>query len=122
MCDRDSEGPWQKSRFDMDMQVRQVVGEFVRRAQSLYGDKLKCVLVYGSCARDEVTAESDIDLAVVLAGDVVPGKEIDRMIDIITDMNLEYGVLLSVYPVSEENFQNTNSPLLMNIRREGIVV
>ncbi len=106
----------------MDVQARQVVAEFVRRARSLYGDRLKHLLVYGSCARDEATAESDIDLAVVLAGDVVPGKEIDRMIDIITDINLEYGVLLSVYPVSEENYQNTNSPLLMNIRREGIAV
>jgi len=104
----------------MDVQVKQVVGEFVRRTQSLYGDRLKRILVYGSFARNEATAESDIDLAVVLAGDVAPGKEIDRMIDIITDINLEYGVLLSVYPVSEQNYQNTNSPLLMNIRREGI--
>jgi predicted nucleotidyltransferase len=104
----------------MDAQVKQVISEFVQRTQSLYGDRLKRVLVYGSYARNEATAESDIDLAVVLAGDVVPGKEIDRMIDVITDINLEYGVLLSVYPVSEENYRNVNSPLLINIRREGI--
>ena len=106
----------------MDTQTEQVVREFVQRVQSLYGDRLKCVLVYGSCARNEATAESDIDLAVVLAGDVLPGREIDRMIDIITDMNLAYDVLLSVYPVSEESYRKTNSPLLMNIRREGIAV
>jgi predicted nucleotidyltransferase len=104
----------------MDAQVKQVISEFVQRTQSLYGDRLKRILVYGSYARNEATAESDIDLAVVLAGDVVPGKEIDRMIDVITDINLEYGVLLSVYPVSEENYRNVNSPLLINIRREGI--
>jgi predicted nucleotidyltransferase len=104
----------------MDTQVRQIVGEFVRRTQSLYGERLKRILVYGSYARNEATAESDIDLAVVLAGDVIPGKEIDRMIDIITDINLEYRVLLSVYPVSEENYRNVDSPLLINIRREGI--
>jgi uncharacterized protein len=102
------------------MQEQQIIHEFVQRAQSLYGDRLKRVVVYGSCARNEATAESDIDLAVVLAGEVVPGKEIDRMIDIITDLNLEHGVLLSVYPVSEEDYRNRNSPLLMNIRREGI--
>jgi predicted nucleotidyltransferase len=104
----------------MGAQVKQVISELVRRTQSLYGDRLKRILVYGSYARNEATAESDIDLAVVLAGDVVPGKEIDRMIDVITDINLEYGVLLSVYPVSEENYRNVNSPLLINIRREGI--
>jgi predicted nucleotidyltransferase len=106
----------------MSTRTKQVIKEFKRRIQLLYGDRLKRILVYGSCARNEATAESDIDLAVVLAGDVVPGKEIDRMIDIITDMNLEYGVLLSVYPVSEENYRSTNSPLLMNIRREGVAV
>ena len=104
----------------MSTQAKQVIKEFVRRVQLLYGNRLKRVVVYGSCARNEATPESDIDLAVVLAGNVIPGKEIDQMIDIITDLDLEYGVLLSVYPVSEENYHSTNSPLLMNIRREGI--
>ena len=45
---------------------------------------------------------------------------IDRMIDIITEINLEYGVLISVYPVSEDDYFTVNSPLLINVRREGI--
>jgi len=104
------------------MQEQQIIHEFVQKARSLYGDRLKRVVVYGSCARNEATAESDIDLAVVLAGEVTPGKEIDRMIDIITDVNLEHNVLVSVYPVSEENYLHRNSPLLINIRREGVSV
>ena len=104
----------------MDSQTKQVVQEFSRRAQELYGDDLKQIVVYGSVARDEATLDSDIDLAVVLAGDVVPSREIDRMIELITDINLEYGVLLSVYPVSEQDYINRESPLLINIRREGI--
>ncbi len=102
------------------MQTKQAIKEFVQKTQSLYGERLVQILIYGSCARDTATEESDIDLAIVLAGDVRPGREIDRMIDIITDINLEYGVLLSVYPVSEEDYRHTNSPLLINIRREGI--
>ncbi len=105
---------------DNEEQIKQCLREFVQRTQSLYGDRLKRVVVYGSCARNEATSDSDIDLAVVLAGEVVPGKEIDRMIDIITDLNLEYRVLLSVYPVSEEDYLHRESPLLINIRREGI--
>jgi predicted nucleotidyltransferase len=104
----------------VSMQTKRAIREFVERAQLLYGDRLCQVILYGSSARNEATEESDIDLAVVLAGEVRPGTKIDRMIDIITDVNLEYGVLLSVYPVSEENYRNINSPLLMNIRREGI--
>jgi uncharacterized protein (DUF433 family) len=103
-------------------QTEQSIREFVRRIQALYGDRLKQVVLYGSCARNEATLDSDIDLAIVLAGEVVPSKEIDRMIDAITDINLEHGVLLSVYPVSEDDYQKRNSPLLINIRREGIAV
>ena len=102
------------------MQTREAIDDFIKGARSVYADRLKRVILYGSRARNEATTDSDIDLAVVLAGDVTPGKEIDRMIDLITDVNLEYGVLLSVYPVSEEDYVNRNSPLLINIRREGI--
>ena len=51
-----------------------------------------------------------------------PGEEIDRMIDIITEINLRHKVLISVYPISEEDYKKVNSPLLINVRREGTPV
>ena len=50
----------------------------------------------------------------------MPGEEIDRMTDIITEINLKYGVLISVYPISKEDYENLNSPLLINVRKEGL--
>jgi hypothetical protein len=50
-------------------------------------------------ARGAATADSDIDLVVVLKGKISPGREIDRMIDCITDLNLKYDTLISVVPV-----------------------
>lgn len=44
------------------------------------------------------------------------------MIDIITEINLKYDVLISVYPVSEQDYMKNNSPLLINIKKEGITV
>ena len=38
----------------------------------------------------------------------------------ITDFNLKYDTLISVIPVSEESYNKINSPLLLNVRREGI--
>lgn len=61
-------------------------------------------------------------MLIVLEGRVIPGEEIDRMIDVITEINLRYGVLISLYPVSGENYLTINSPLLMNVRSEGIPV
>ena len=102
------------------MKKEDIVKEFHERIGLLYGRRLRKVILYGSCARGQATGDSDIDLAVVLEGDVAPGKEIDRMIDIITELNLDYGVLISVYPVSEKDYAEVNSPLLINVRREGV--
>jgi predicted nucleotidyltransferase len=97
-----------------------VLEEFRKRLEKLYGERLKNIVLYGSWARGEATEDSDIDIALVFEGEITPGDEIDRMIDIITEINLKYGVLISVYPVSEEDYLNLKSPLLMNIRREGV--
>ena len=102
------------------MGIQPILREFRAGAEKLYRNRLKGIILYGSWARDEATDDSDIDLVVVLAGDVTPGKEIDKMIDMITDINLKHGVLLAVYPVSEEDYTTANSPLLLRVRREGV--
>lgn len=103
------------------MDIEPILKEFKQQIAELYKHRLKKVVLYGSYARGQASDEhSDIDLAVVLTGTVEPCREIDRMIDIITDINLDYDVLLSVYPVSENDYQSVNSPLLLNLRREGI--
>jgi predicted nucleotidyltransferase len=104
------------------METEHVLKGFREEVEKLYGQRLKNIILYGSCARGKATEDSDIDLAIVLAGDVSPGKEIDRIIDIVTEINLRYNVLISVYPVSERNYDTVNSPLLLNLRREGIPV
>ncbi len=103
-----------------DAKVRKAIEEFKEGVKKLYGGRLKKIILYGSYARGEAKEDSDIDLAVVLEGDVIPGEEIDRMVGIITEINLKYSVLISVYPVSEEDYAKVNSPLLINLRREGI--
>lgn len=102
------------------MRIRDILKEFREELESLYQKRLKSLILYGSWARGDATEDSNIDVLIVLEGRVIPGKEIDRMIDIITEINLKHGVLISVYPVSEEDYSTINSPLLINVRREGV--
>ena len=102
------------------MKIKEVLGEFRTELERLYGDKLKNIILYGSWARGDATEDSDIDLLIVLGEEIIPGKEIDRMIEIITEINLKHKVLISVYPVSEKDYSIVNSPLLINVRREGV--
>lgn len=104
------------------MEIEHILRDFRRAVEKVYGSKLKNIILYGSYAAGRATKDSDIDLAIVLEGEVVAGEEIDRLIDIITEINLNYGALISVYPVSETNYAVTNSPLLLNLRREGVPV
>ncbi|MEE8167966.1 MAG: nucleotidyltransferase domain-containing protein [Candidatus Hydrothermarchaeales archaeon] len=100
--------------------INDIIKEFRVEIEKLYGKRLKNIILYGSWARNEATEDSDIDMVVVFEGDITPGKEIDRMIDIITEINLKHGVLISVYPVSEIDYLTLKSPLLMNVRKEGV--
>jgi len=101
-------------------EIERILKEFKEKVQTLYGSRLKTILLYGSWARGDAGRDSDIDVAVVLKGDVAPGREIDKMIDTITEINMKYNVLLSVYPVSETAYNTVKSPLLLNIQREGM--
>ena len=102
------------------MNAKPVLDEFRRELHSLYGERLKDFILFGSYARGDAHTRSDIDVMVVLGSEVAPGREIDRMIDVITELNLKYGVLLSVVPAAEEKYLRRNSPLLLNVRREGV--
>lgn len=104
----------------MQDNIKPILEEFKTSLKKLYGKRLKNIILYGSWARGDAKEHSDIDLTVVLEGEVLPGKEIDRMIDIITDTQLKHNVLISVYPVSEKTYLTVKSPLLVNMHREGI--
>ncbi|MFQ6107215.1 MAG: nucleotidyltransferase domain-containing protein [Thermoplasmata archaeon] len=104
----------------MNEKVSDVLSKLKAEVRELYGERLKALVLYGSWAKGDATEDSDIDMVVVLEGSVSPGREIERMIEAITDILLEHNELISVYPVSEEDYENVNSPLLMNARREGI--
>lgn len=102
------------------MDVKEILAEFKKDIKKLYGNRLSKVILYGSWARGTATKESDIDLLVVLKTITSPGKEIDHMINMITEINLKYNVLLSVYPISEKDYLTLHTPLLINVQREGV--
>lgn len=88
--------------------------------EALYGDRLARLVLYGSHARGEATDESDVDVMVVLHGAVDPA-EVRRMSRTCLDIGLRHDGLISVYPISEGDYESKESILLRNIRREGVL-
>jgi uncharacterized protein len=95
--------------------------ERVSSSDALYGPRL-VHLLYGSQARREATADSDIDVLVVLQGSVDPGAEIARVGELTASLSLQNNVVISRAFVAEERFRSERSPFLLNVHREGVLV
>ena len=88
--------------------------------KELYGDRFVRLILFGSHARGEANPDSDIDLLIVLKNNISQFQEILNMSDLRVRMILEHDELVSIIPMSEEDFNKRDVALLRNIRKEGI--
>lgn len=88
--------------------------------RTLYEDRLARLVLFGSVARGDAHLSSDVDILLVLRGDVDRARELTRIVEITYDLLLERGVHLSVLPMAERDYLTLATPLLVNVRREGI--
>ena len=93
-----------------------------RGLKDLYGGRYRGLILYGSYARGEADEGSDVDLLLLLEGEVNGWHEILRAEPVKWPLSLESGYLLSLMPVSVEEYRKARKPFLMNARREGVMV
>ena len=106
----------------MDDVCRTVTRELRERLRTMYGDRLVKLVLFRPRARGDEVSGSDIDVLVVLRGQVSPCEEIDRTIEITADISLEHDVVIACVFVSEDRFTQEQSPLMLNVRREGVAI
>ena len=100
--------------------LQMILTELRQHLAAHYGERLVEVVLFGSQARGDAVPGSDIDVMIVLKGEVKPFEEIKRTGEFCVALSLKYDVLISTVFVSEENFLREQSPFLLNARREGI--
>ena len=106
----------------MTFKLQHILAEFRRGLEALYGRRLVEVVLFGSQARNDASADSDIDVMIVLRGAVDSNLEIPRVSPLASGLSLKHDVVISCVFISEEGFRRDESPLLLNIRREGVLV
>ena len=106
----------------MSPNAQAILAELRTRFRTLYEKRLVELVLFGSHARGDAEPGSDIDVLVVLTGSVSPCQEIDRTIDDVAEVSLAHDVAVSCVFVSEGEFRQERSPLLLNVRREGLAV
>jgi predicted nucleotidyltransferase len=100
----------------------QVLREFRGGLERIYGSRLVRVVLFGSQARDEAEPDSDIDVMLVLHGPVNPHEEIRRLSAFKGGLCLKYDVVVSCVYVSDAEYRRDGTPLMFNVRREGVPV
>jgi len=100
--------------------LQTLLGELRQRLHALYGPQLEQLVLFGSQARREAGAGSDVDILVVLRGAVNAGQEIARTGSLMADLSLKYDTVVSCLFISSERYATEESPLLLNVRREGV--
>ncbi len=106
----------------MERIITPVLNDLRNHLDKLYGERLIKLMLFGSQARSDADAGSDIDILVVLKEPVNPGDEITQACPVTAALSLKYDVVISCVFVSEGHFKTKQSPLLINIRSEGVLV
>jgi predicted nucleotidyltransferase len=107
----------------MPNNIEKLLRDLKKGLTEIYGDRLKAVVLFGSYARgDAHPPDSDIDVMIVLKGEFDYAEEEKRSSDLIASLCLENEVLISWVFVSDTEYIQSQMPLLLNVRKEGVTV
>ena len=87
-----------------------------------YGERLKGIILYGSYARGDATEGSDIDIIVLLNEITDFDAELDKLFELIGQIDLKYDTLISIVPMEEKQYTARRLPLILNAKREGVPI
>lgn len=109
MCDRDG--------------AMDILGEAYRECERIYPDGISAAYLYGSYARGDYNAESDIDILIVVDMDAAEfAKRRSMVAKVASAMSLEYDITVSISVKSERQFSAYADvlPFFRNVVREGV--
>jgi len=105
----------------MDQRIKSLINQIKTHLIKMYGERIKKVILYGSYVRGEATRDSDIDILILIDQSLNPFDVRESLSDLLFDIILEEGELISVIAVPEHLFENYNSPFMLNVKNEGVI-
>ena len=90
---------------------------------SIFGNDMEQIILYGSFARQDMTDESDIDIAVIVRTDILTQKR-DEFLSWNSEMDMKYDRVFSIVDIETEKMNKWGDvlPFYKNIRKEGVVL
>ena len=109
------------TKHEMNIIIEQICQAY----KSVYGTNIAHVILYGSYARGDNNAESDIDIVAIEHGSREQLQKGLRIIwDKSSDLEIEYGTIISptVIPYDEFEKYKEDIPYYRNIAHEGVEI
>ena len=110
-----------RTRTELDM----ILNDFITGAKEIFGDKLKEIILFGSYARGDYDAESDVDIAIL--ADIPREEERNYTDDIVAlvsevDKKYSYAVLIAPVILSYSFFIEWQEaiPFYNSVKNEGV--
>ncbi len=104
-------------------QLNDILSEVQRQSAMLFGDRLVDVILYGSYARGDYDAESDIDIMILAEIDSsLAASFLCELRDSVYMLEIEKDCVISLCVTPNDNFQKYKkvSPFYKNVWEEGI--
>ncbi len=103
-----------------DDRIRELLPAARQGLERLYGGRLEGLYLFGSHARGEAKADSDVDLLIVLneVNDYV--REVRRTGELISPLALRYDVSISSVFLSGSDWREADGPFFANVRQDAI--
>ena len=95
--------------------ITSILGAITEKLKKTFQENFKCLILYGSWAKEIARKDSDIDLLAVF--EEVDTNSRKLLYDIETDAEKENSV--TIIPASVEEFRNEKVPLYTAIKKEG---
>ena len=113
-----------KDKEKLNKTEKKAINELIEKLKETYGDNLVKVILYGSKARGNSTQDSDIDVMVILKDYDRWEDEFDKIFDFVYEIEerYDYDFLISFNLKKENEFNISKSPLILNVKNEGISI
>lgn len=98
---------------------------YIEEIKRIYGSALKAIILYGSYARGDFRADSDIDIMILVDRTDMELKEYRHQLSAATyDFNELHGLDVRPIAKSSEHFKKWEAsyPFYSNIKNEGVVL
>ena len=109
----------------MEKKIKDITFEVSQELVKLFGDKIECIVLYGSYARGDFEMESDIDFMVLLncnQEEITENRK--AMSRVASRIGLQNDIMVSLLARNYNEYKNNMKyqPFYQNIEREGMSI